>query len=197
MSSQHLPGASGFWYGASPEASAIDVLNALRRYRTAEAAAGRRAREALGVGENGLAALRILINAEHEGRKVNAKLLAERLGITAASTSALVDRLVRSGYVEREADPDDRRGIILTATGSAMREALAIIEAMDNRTVAAASDLPAAATDVIVRFLNTMTSAVDVQDQTESHDDSQSIDSPGADARGAAMRTRDSEPADR
>ena len=186
MSSEQPSGVSGFWYGASPEASAIDVLNALRRYRTAEAAAGRRAREALGVGENGLAALRILISAEHEGRKVNAKLLAERLGITAASTSALVDRLVRSGYVEREADPDDRRGIILTATGSAMREALAIIEALDNRTIAAASDLPAPATDVIVRFLNTMIMAVGVEDQTESHD----LEHP-------ASRLPDTEPADR
>ncbi len=77
------------------------MLNALRRYRSAENAAQRRAREALGVGENALLALRVLLDAEQAGRRVNSKQLAEELGITAASTSALVDRLVRSGHVER------------------------------------------------------------------------------------------------
>jgi hypothetical protein len=100
MTSEVMTSTAGYWYEDSA-VSAVDVLNALRRYRTAESAAQRRAREALGIGENALLALRFLIDAEHDGRTVNAKDLAERLEITAASTSALVDRLVRSGHVER------------------------------------------------------------------------------------------------
>ncbi len=96
---------TGFWYGTDSRVDAVDVLNALRRYRSAESAAQRRAREALGIGENALLALRVLLDAESDGRSVNAKELADRLEITPASTSALVDRLVRSGHVERHPTP--------------------------------------------------------------------------------------------
>ncbi|MEP7001038.1 MAG: MarR family transcriptional regulator [bacterium] len=35
--------------------------------------------------------------------------LAEELGLTSGSVTALLDRLERAGYAERAADPDDRR----------------------------------------------------------------------------------------
>ncbi|ROP74659.1 MarR family winged helix-turn-helix transcriptional regulator [Curtobacterium sp. PhB115] len=160
MTTEVMTGTAGFWYEDSG-VSAVDVLNALRRYRTAESAAQRRAREALGIGENALLALRVLIDAEHAGRTVNAKELAERLEITAASTSALVDRLVRSGHVERHADPNDRRGVILTATGTAMRQALRVIEDLDARAMHVTEHLPADEMAVVVDFLDEMVRVVD------------------------------------
>jgi len=42
--------------------------------------------------------------------------LAEATRASLASTSSLADRLVRSGYLEREPDPRDRRRVLLTAT---------------------------------------------------------------------------------
>ena len=36
---------TGFWYGTGSRVDAVDVLNALRKYRSAESAAQRRARE--------------------------------------------------------------------------------------------------------------------------------------------------------
>ncbi len=42
--------------------------------------------------------------------------LAEATGASLASTSSLADRLVRSGYLERRADLDDRRRVLLVAT---------------------------------------------------------------------------------
>jgi DNA-binding MarR family transcriptional regulator len=42
--------------------------------------------------------------------------LAEHLGMSTSSASALVERLVRSGMVERETDPDERRRIRLEAS---------------------------------------------------------------------------------
>lgn len=35
--------------------------------------------------------------------------LADRLGLTSGTVTTLVDRLVEAGYVERHADPNDRR----------------------------------------------------------------------------------------
>ncbi len=155
---------TGFWYGAGSRVDAVDVLNALRRYRSAESAAQRRAREALGIGENALLALRILLDAESEGRSVNAKELADRLEITPASTSALVDRLVRSGHVERHADPHDRRGVILTASGGSMRQVLQVIDQLDTRAIEVAEHLPQQDMGVVIAFLEEMARVVDHED---------------------------------
>lgn len=161
MTSEVTTSTAGFWYHEDSRVDAVDVLNALRRYRSAESAAQRRAREALGIGENALHALRVLIDAERAGRTVNSKDLAEQLEITAASTSALVDRLVRSGHVERHPDPDDRRGVILTASGGSMRQALEVIDGLDARTLEVAEHLPPADMAVIVAFLDEMVRVVD------------------------------------
>ncbi len=155
---------AGFWYGDASRVDAVDVLNALRRYRTAESAAQRRAREALGIGENALQALRLLIDAEESGRSMNAKVLAEELGITAASTSALVDRLVRSGHVERHADPSDRRGVILTASGRSMRQVFQVLDQLDNRATEAVEHLSPDEMSIVVTFLEQMAHVVDDAD---------------------------------
>ncbi|PZF57819.1 MarR family transcriptional regulator [Curtobacterium sp. MCSS17_008] len=161
MTTEVTNSTTGFWYGAGSRVDAVDVLNALRRYRSAESAAQRRARDALGIGENALLALRVLLDAESEGRSVNAKELADRLEITPASTSALVDRLVRSGHVERHADPHDRRGVILTASGDSMRQVLPVIDELDTRATEVAEHLPQSEMAVVVRFLEEMARVVD------------------------------------
>jgi DNA-binding MarR family transcriptional regulator len=168
MTTEVTDTTTGFWYGTDSRVDAVDVLNALRRYRSAESAAQRRAREALGIGENALLALRVLLDAESEGRSVNAKELADRLEITPASTSALVDRLVRSGHVERHADPHDRRGVILTASGGSMRQVLRVIDQLDTRAIEVAEHLPQTEMSVIVAFLEEMARVVDHEDATET-----------------------------
>ena len=42
--------------------------------------------------------------------------LAGHLGITRPTASTMIDRLVQSGYVDREADPAERRRSVLTLT---------------------------------------------------------------------------------
>jgi DNA-binding MarR family transcriptional regulator len=48
---------------------------------------------------------------DHEGLS-NAEL-AERLYVTRPSVSALLERLERNGFIRREVDPHDRRGILV------------------------------------------------------------------------------------
>jgi DNA-binding MarR family transcriptional regulator len=164
MTTEVMTSAAGFWYDDDSRVDAVDVLNALRRYRTAETAAQRRAREVLGIGENALLALRMLVDSDEAGRTVNAKDIAEQLDITAASTSALVDRLVRSGHVERHADPNDRRGVILTATGRSMRQVLQVIDQLDSRAIQAAEHFSSDDLAVVVSFLDEMARVVDQVD---------------------------------
>ncbi|PZF62559.1 MarR family transcriptional regulator [Curtobacterium sp. MCBD17_034] len=165
--------ARGFWDGASP-ASVTDVLEALRQLREAEQRAHRRACASLHVGENGLHALRFLLEAGAVGQDVNAKDLAVRLGVTAASTSVLVERLVRSGYVERHPDPQDRRGVLLTATGPAAHRARRVIAELDATRGRAVTDLPAGAADVVLRFLTEMADAVGAEDSVPAGMDNSS-----------------------
>ncbi|WP_420369860.1 MarR family winged helix-turn-helix transcriptional regulator [Curtobacterium sp. L1-20] len=167
MTSEVTTSAAGFWYGKDSRVDAVDVLNALRRYRTAESSAQRRARESLGIGENALLALRVLLDAEKTGRTVNAKDLAEELEITAASTSALVDRLVRSGHVVRHADPHDRRGVILTATGASMRDVMRVLDELDSRAVEATEHLSDDEMATIIAFLDQMARVVDDVDAVQ------------------------------
>ncbi|MFK4641051.1 hypothetical protein ABIA52_003940 [Paenarthrobacter histidinolovorans] len=62
----------GYWYEleSRKQMGAVDVLNALRDYRTAEAEMRRRTRTSMGMGETDLLALRYLLEAERAGREV-------------------------------------------------------------------------------------------------------------------------------
>jgi DNA-binding MarR family transcriptional regulator len=48
-----------------------------------------------------------------ESGAMTAGKLAERVGLSTAATTLVVDRLERAGLVRRERDPDDRRKVIL------------------------------------------------------------------------------------
>lgn len=63
-----------------------------------------------------LAALRLLIMREQQGRPVSPRDIAEHLRISTASTTKLLDRLVQSGHVERRPHPSDRRARIVVLT---------------------------------------------------------------------------------
>lgn len=47
--------------------------------------------------------------------------LAERTGLTTGATTRLIDRLEKSGFVARKADPSDRRRVIVEAVPDALR----------------------------------------------------------------------------
>ena len=114
--------SSGYWYSADRTGRGVAVLTALRDYRAAEAAMRRRTRSAMRMGETDLLAIRFLLKREGEGQTVSPKDLAAHLGISSASTTVLIDRLVRSGHVERRPHPTDRRATLvrLTRKGESM-----------------------------------------------------------------------------
>jgi DNA-binding MarR family transcriptional regulator len=155
--------AAGFWY-ASMDASGpspVEVLNALRRYRAAEQAMRRRTRAWMGMGETDLVAVRYLLDAQRGARLVTAKDLARHLEISSASTTVLVDRLVRSGHVERSEHPSDRRAVVVTATPSAEREVRATLGRMHRGMIEAVEDLDVEERAIVFAFLERMRLVVD------------------------------------
>ncbi|SDT64688.1 MarR family winged helix-turn-helix transcriptional regulator [Jiangella sp. DSM 45060] len=64
-------------------------------------------------------ALLVLVAAAREGRDVTAGAIGRELGLSSASVTALVDRLVASGHLRRETDPRDRRRVLVRLEPSA------------------------------------------------------------------------------
>lgn len=72
-----------------------------------------------GITPTRLAALAALAHAESG---IRAGDLAVRMGISAASTSRLIDILVGAGWADRARDPDDARAVLLTLTEGGRRQ---------------------------------------------------------------------------
>ena len=165
MSTQEITEASGYWF---PDDDAtqrgVAVLNALRRYRAAETAMRRRTRDSMGMGETDLLALRYLLEAGRRGEIVTPKELAARLDISSASTTVLIDRLVKSGHVRRDPHPSDRRSIMVVATPSSDDEVRHTLGRMHERMLEVAESLTPQQSEAVVEFLTRMREAVEAID---------------------------------
>lgn len=149
---------SGYWFPREEEetASAVELLDELRRYRQSNAAMRSRVQADMGMGEKDLLALRLLLAASAEGRTVRQRDLAEALGITAASSSALVDRLERGGFALRTPHPADRRSTAVTPTARADHEVRGALRSMHTRMIAVAEALSPSERAVVTGFLRTL-----------------------------------------
>ncbi|WP_082822923.1 MarR family winged helix-turn-helix transcriptional regulator [Microbacterium sp. T32] len=154
--------ADTYWYGEEPADRRVRtkaVLEALRVYRAAELAMRRRTRESMSMGENELLVLRYLLREPN--RQVRPGELTRHLGLSTASTTAILDRLERSGHITRVANPDDRRSIFVQATDRAHAEVRQTLGNMHDRMLAAVIDMSPEESDVVVNFLHRMSDAVD------------------------------------
>jgi len=113
------------------------------------------------MGEPDLLAIRYLLKREGEGRSVSPKDLAAHLGISSASTTVLIDRLVRSGHVERRPHPTDRRALVIAPTIASDDEVRATLGEMHRRMIEVAEGLEAEQAAVVLDFLDSMRDAVD------------------------------------
>jgi DNA-binding MarR family transcriptional regulator len=168
---EETPAASRYWYGASEEdrrRRAVDVLQAFRVYRAAEVAMRRRTRESMAMGENELLVLRYLLRASGEGRSVSPSELTRYLGVSTASTTAIIDRLEKSGHVNRLPHPSDRRSILVVATKESDAEVRATLGDMHERMMSAVIDLSPEESAVVVAALTRLQEAVD---QVDRHPD--------------------------
>ena len=152
---------SGYWYGPDERLDPpTAVLQALRGYRAAEVATRRSTRDSMGMGETDLLALRYLLRAQAAGERVGPKNLSRMLGITTASTTSLIDRLVSSGHVRREPHPTDRRSLVIVPTAATDAEVRETLGEMHRRMLAVAEGLSAEESRVIVSFLRRMAEAL-------------------------------------
>ncbi|HYP74137.1 MAG TPA: MarR family transcriptional regulator [Microbacterium sp.] len=152
---------ASYWYVDDEDARSTSVMEAMRSYRAAEVAMRRRTQQSMDMGENELLVLRFLARARLRDEAVTPVMLTRYLGITSASTTALLDRLARSGHIARTPNPADRRSVLVTSSEKAEAEVRHTLGAMHVRMMAVVRDMDADERATVIAFLDRMRAAVD------------------------------------
>ena len=105
------------------------VLDSLRKFQLAQAAAFRRAGEALGISDTALSTLHVLFSPGVES--LSMKDLAHEVGVSPAVLTGLVDKLEERGWVRREHSPVDRRSIVVVPTVADDSDVAIVLHALD------------------------------------------------------------------
>lgn len=136
------------------EASA--VLSAYDRLRHADIARQARVRSKTGMGDNELRLVRYLLTAKRDGLDVKPSAISRYLGISSASTTALLDRLERAGTLERVSHPTDRRSVLITPTATAAETLAATVDDYERRVTDLAADLDDEVRPAVIDFLESL-----------------------------------------
>ena len=86
--------------------------------------------------------------------------LAELTGLSTGATTRLVDRLVRAGYVERRADPNDRRRVIVEPVYANLGGVGELYQPLTDRLTALWKSFRTDELRVILRFVEGSNAAV-------------------------------------
>ena len=87
-------------------------------------------------------ALLHVIVAENDGAPLTAGELRRRMGTSAAAITYLVERMIASGHLLRDADPADRRKVMLRVADHGMEVARGFFAPLADHTHDALADLP-------------------------------------------------------
>lgn len=87
------------------------------------------------------ALLHIMV-AETAGQPMTSGDLSQRMGLSGAAITYLVDRLIDSGHIRRDSHPADRRKVILRHAESGMHTARSFFTPLGEHTHEAMADLP-------------------------------------------------------
>ena len=105
------------------------------------------------------ALLHIMV-AETAGQPMTSGDLSQRMGLSGAAITYLVDRLIDSGHIHRDSHPADRRKVVLRYSDPGLATARSFFNPLRLHTQSALSDLPdadlAAAHRVFVALLAAM-----------------------------------------
>jgi DNA-binding MarR family transcriptional regulator len=84
---------------------------------------------------------------------VTAGQIMEHTKLTSGAVTGLIDRLARKGYVERAADPQDRRKVVVRIVPEAIRPILELFAPMAERSAALMRQYSVEELDLIADFV--------------------------------------------
>ena len=94
------------------------------------------------VAANDFRALLHIMVADSAGSPLTAGELRQRMGVSGAAITYLVERMIASGHLRRDADPSDRRKVILRYADHGMTVARAFFTPLAEHTQQAMAGLP-------------------------------------------------------
>lgn len=106
-----------------------------------------------------LNALAVIMRHSAKGTIVTPGVLRKELNLSSPATTALIDRLDRSGHVVREREGTDRRQVQLRPTAKAFRDGGAMFLPLARQMGAAMAAFTPAELDTATRFLDAMIAA--------------------------------------
>lgn len=110
-------------------------------------------------------ALVVIMDAERRGEPMSPSQLAAALGLSASATTALLDRLERTGHLNRDRSASDRRRITLVMPDKALDLGRAFFAPLAAEFARAWEDFTPTERDTIARFLAaSITAMAEVRD---------------------------------
>jgi len=134
------------------------------RLRAAILKLGRRLRAIEGGGDLTPAEFSALATIVRSGG-IRPSALAEVEGVNPTMLSRMLARMVASGAVTRAVDPDDRRAVMLAATGNGRRRLRKLRSVRAHRLEAALEELPASQRQAVLEALPGLEALANLLDQ--------------------------------
>jgi DNA-binding MarR family transcriptional regulator len=95
-----------------------------------------------GLGPNDFRALLHVMVAESAGAPLSAGELGQRVGVSGAAITYLVERMIDSGHLRREAHPTDRRKVLLRYGEHGRAVARSFFTPLEEHTTSALNNIP-------------------------------------------------------
>ena len=156
-SDSDFPGRTGL--SESDLEQCIRVMQSLHEWQEASRSLSEASRRYMKLNESDMRAIRLLIRAQKQNAIVTPKDIAQEVGISSASTTKLVDRLVEGGHIVRVPHPSDRRTMCIEVTDSTASSAQNTIGRQHARRLSAAASMSPAEREIVIRFLSALTEA--------------------------------------
>ncbi|SJN41876.1 Transcriptional regulator, MarR family [Microbacterium esteraromaticum] len=140
-------------------AQCMRVMDGMRNWQAAARALSAASKRYMKLNESDMRAIRMMIRAQRKNQIVTPKEIAHEVGISSASTTKLVDRLIESGHLIRKPHPTDRRTTSIEVTEHTRRSAEDSIGRQHARRFSAAASMSPQERNVVIRFFDALTEA--------------------------------------
>lgn len=139
---------------------AWELVRALRDYTEVAERVVERSGAAHGLHRTDMRTLSLLMRRQAEGLVTTPSDLSRILGLSSASTTALVDRMVGHGHAERERSERDRRSVSIVHTESAAVDGRSVFTPIAQHTMRWMADFSEEELDTATRVLRAATQAM-------------------------------------